>query len=83
MRYRWGDGQGSSGEGNEVIAVQNGVAGIRKKSLRASDGWEGNGKKAWGPRNMAGEEGQGDRLCQEAGDQSHEACMYPVISGTS
>ncbi len=62
MRCRWGDGRGSSGEGNEVIAMQIGVAGTGKKSLRASCGWKGNGKEAWGTRNMAGEEGQGDGL---------------------
>ncbi len=62
MRCKWGDGWGSSGEGNEVIAVQIGGAGTGMKSLRASGGWKGNGKDSWGARNMAGEEGQGDGL---------------------
>ncbi len=48
--------------GNEVIAVQIGVAGTGMKSLRASGGWKGNGKEAWGTRNMAGEKEQGDEL---------------------
>lgn len=39
MRCRWRDRQGSSGEGNEVIAGQTGVADLeQKESLRASGG---------------------------------------------
>ncbi len=43
MRCRWGDEWGSSGEGNEVIAVEMGVAGT---GLSASGGWQGNEKEA-------------------------------------
>lgn len=45
-----GDGRGSSGEGNEVIAGQTGVAGwgMKAKSLRASCGQvKNNAEGAW------------------------------------
>ncbi len=51
MRCRWGDGRGSSGEGNGVIVWEMGVAVGRGRKVwqHLAEGW----RMAWGTRNMA------------------------------
>ncbi len=39
IRQRWGDGRGSSGEGNEVIAGQMGVAGLGMRGEKSKGIW--------------------------------------------